>query len=156
MNDLIKKYKHKIMPREKSVEELIDYLKHKTDIVEIATTALLESYVKLMIFNIIHCLRNEKFAIPAHEFNFVAYKIIRNHKSNPYYQHDYVHFFDVQEDDFIFVIFETKTGVIHCNSGRLMLELHIEQGVSQYDYDNETLLFIDYLCSLDLYSNGDY
>ncbi|MEG6521901.1 hypothetical protein [Desulfotomaculum sp. 1211_IL3151] len=40
MNDLIKKYKHKIIPGEKSIEELIDYLKHKTDIVEIAATEL--------------------------------------------------------------------------------------------------------------------
>lgn len=207
MNNLIKKYKHKITPGEKSVEELIDYLKHKADIVEISTTELPKSYLQHMIFNVIHCLRNEKLNISIGEntniqpfknalkvstskvnkqggvhtdtaekirklteqsnsvpkesklttddLNFVAYKILKNPKSNSYYQYDYAHFI-VQGDDFIFVVFETTTGVIQSNSSKLMLELHIEQGVSQYDYDNETSLFINYLASLDQYANGDY
>lgn len=156
MNNLRKKYKHKITPGEKSIEELIEYLKHKTDIVEIATTVLPASYLHHMIYNVLHCLRNEELNISADELNFVIYKIIRNHKSNSYYQYDYAHLLDFQEDDFIFVVFETRTGVIHCNSGKLMIELIIEQGVSQYDYDNETRLFNVYLAYLDQYSNGDY
>ncbi|MEG6522252.1 hypothetical protein [Desulfotomaculum sp. 1211_IL3151] len=158
-----------------------------------------------MIFNVIHCLRNERLNIclgentnlhplkmtfklsraradkqggvhtdtaekirnltkqsdsvlnesklTTDDLNFVAYKIVNNPKSNSYYQYDYAHFI---ENDLIFVVLETKTGFIHSNSGKLMLELRIEQGVSQYDYDNQTLLFIDYLASLDLYSNDEY
>ena len=207
MNNLIKKYKHKIAPGEKSIEELVDYLKHKMDIVKIPTSVLPESYLKHIIFNVIHCLRNEELNISLgknidlHPFttalkvsksrtgkqegvhidtaekirnlnkqsydipkesnlttddlNFVTYKILKNPKSNSYYQYNYAHL-SVQGDDFIFVIFETRTGVIHCNSSKLMLELHIEQGISQFDYDNETILLIDYLSSLDQYSNGEY
>ncbi len=195
MNNLIKKYKHKIIPGEKSIVELIDYLKHKMNIMEIPTTALPEFYLQHMIFNVIFCLRNEKLNISigkntklhpfiaakvskyrtgeqvgAHkdksgkiknpdqesklttdDLNFIAYKILRNSKSNSYYQYD-----SFQGDRFIFVVFETRTGVIHCNSSKLMLELLIEQGVSQHDYDNETILFIDYLSSLDQYTNKEY
>lgn len=208
MNYLVNKYKSKVTPGERTVVELIDYLKNKMDVVEMPTSILPESYLQHMIFNVINCLRNEKLNISIGEnanrnpfiaalkvsktrvgkqggvrvaaaeenrklteqsaavakesklttddLNFVAYKIIKNPKSNSYYQYDYAHLFDFQEDNFIFVVFETKTGVIHSNSGKLLLELHIKQGVSQYDYDNETVLFIDYLSSLEHYSNGEY
>lgn len=153
---LLKKYKHKIIPGEKNVEELIDYLKHKVDIVEIATTELIKFILQHIIYNVVHCIRNQQLNLTAEELNFVAYKLIKNDKSNSYYQYDYVHIDDEQEDDLIFVVFEARTGSIYSNSNKLQLELFVEQGVSQYDYDNETLMLVSYLSYLDRYSNEEY
>lgn len=152
---LLKKYKHKIIPGEKNVDELIKYLKNKVNIVEISTTELVKPILQCITYNVVHCIRNEQLKLTADELNFVAHKLIRNDKSNSYYQYDYVHI-DEQEDDLIFVIFEMRTGNIYSNSNKLQLELFVEQGVSQYDYDNETLMLVSYLSYLDRYSNEEY
>jgi len=152
---LKKKYKHKITPGEKSVEELIEHLKHKVDIVEIATTELRKSILQHIIYNVINCIRNQQ-NLSADELNILAYKLIKNGKSNSYYQCNYAHISDDEEDDIIYVVIETKTGAIHSNSSKLLLELFVEQGISQYDYDNETLIFDAYLGYLDWYSNEEY
>lgn len=152
---LLKKYKHKIIPGEKNVDELIKYLKNKVDIVEISTTELVKSILQFITYNVVHCIRNKQPKLSEDELNFVAYKLIRNDKGNSYYQYDYVHI-NGQEDDLIFVVFETRTGSIYSNSNKLQLELFVEQGVSQYDYENETLVLISYLSYLDRYSNEEY
>ncbi|MCL6479491.1 MAG: hypothetical protein K6T65_13985 [Peptococcaceae bacterium] len=151
---LIVKYKHKIIPGEKNVDELIEYLKRKVDIVEISATELVNPILQFITYNVVHCIRNKQLKLTADELNFIAYKLIRNDKSTSYYQNDYVHVGE-QEDDIIFVVLETKTGSIYSNSNKLQLELFVEQGVSQYDYDNETLMLVSYLSYLDRYSNEE-
>jgi len=137
--DLLKKYKHKIMPGEKSIEELIDFLKQKVDIKEISTTDLPESIMKHIAFNAVHCLRNQRLNLTAREFNFIAYKVLKNDKSNLYYQSNYAHISNNEKGDIIYVVFETKTGCINSNCNRLLLELFIEQGISEFDYKNKTI-----------------
>ncbi|AAM25834.1 hypothetical protein M2349_002435 [Caldanaerobacter subterraneus subsp. tengcongensis MB4] len=154
--DLLKKYKHKITPGEKSIEELIDFLKQKVDIKEISTTDLPESIMKHIILNAVHCLRNQRLNLTAREFNFIAYKLFKNDKSNLYYQSNYAHISNNEKEDIIYVVFETKTGCIHSNCNRLLLELFIEQGISEFDYKNETPMFYAYLGYLDAYNNGEY
>lgn len=152
---LITKYKHKIIPGEKNADELIEHLKKKVYIVEIPPTELVNPILESITYNFVHCIRNKQLKLTAGELNLVAYKLIRNDKSTSYYQNDYVHVGE-QEDDIIFVVFETRTGSIYSNSDKLQLELFVEQGVSEYDYDNETLMLVSYLSYLDRYSNEKY
>ena len=53
------------MPGEKSIEELIDFIKQKVDIKEISTTDLPESIMKHIAFNAVHCLRNQRLNLTA-------------------------------------------------------------------------------------------
>lgn len=153
---LVKKYKHKITPGEKSVEKLIDFLKGKVDIEEIAITELMQSIIQSITYNVIHSLRNQELNLTAGELIFFAYKLSKSNKNSPYYQLDFANLSKDPEKDMIYVVFEKKTGVIHSNCNKLLKELFIEQGVSQYDYDNETSLLYGYLHYLDSYFQGHY
>ena len=148
------KNEHKITPGEKSVENLIDFLKGKVDIVETEITELTKSIFKHIIHNAVHGNQNQK-NLTANELNFIVYKVLKNNRSNSYYQ-SYIPKVDHSEDVTIYVVFEKKTRGIYTNSNILFLELSIERGVSQYDYDNDTDLFKGYLFYLDSYSKGEY
>lgn len=60
------------------------------------------------------------------------------------------------QDDRIYVVFEKGTGYIRSNNNKLLLELFLERGVSQYDFDNDTNWLRSYLFYLESYSNGEY
>lgn len=161
-DDLMKKYKHKITPGEKSVEELIDFLKGKVDIVETATTELDQSFYEYYIIG--NVVRGTNENLIANELNFIIYKVLKNNRSNPYYQCYVPNIRNPEnpenlknpEDAPIYVVFEKRTRRIYTNSNRLRLELYIERGVSQYDYDNDTDLLHSYLFYLHSYSTGEY
>lgn len=153
-NYVLMKNEHKITPGEKSVENLIDFLKGKVDIVETEITELTKSIFKHIIHNAVHGNQNQK-NLTANELNFIVYKVLKNNRSNSYYQ-SYIPKVDHSEDVTIYVVFEKKTRGIYTNSNILFLELSIERGVSQYDYDNDTDLFKGYLFYLDSYSKGEY
>ena len=59
-------------------------------------------------------------------------------------------------EKYIYVIFERNTGYISTNSAQLQLELSVEQGVSQYDYDNDTDMFLYYITCLDRLKKEEY
>ncbi len=155
-NYLRTRYKHLISPGEKSFNELKDLLKRKADVVEISVEELSESIQQHIIFNAVHSIRNEQLKLTAAELNLVAYKLINNDQSAGYYQYRYAHLSNLQEDDIIYVVFETRTGYINSNSNKLLVELMVGQGISQYDYDNDTLMFRAYLNHFDSYVTGEY
>lgn len=115
---------------------------------ETSAIELVGPTLRHIAYNIVHCLRNNQLKLTADKLKFVVYKLVRNDKSILYYQNDYVHV-GGREDDF----FETKTGSVYSNSNKLQLELFIKQGISKYDYDNETSMLIFYLSYLDQYCN---
>jgi len=148
------KNEHKITPGEKSVENLIDFLKGKVDIVETEITKLTKSIFKHIIQNVVHGNQNKENST-SNELDFIVYEVVKNNRSNSYYQ-SYIPKVDHSENVTIYVVFEKKTRGIYTNSNILFLELSIERGVSQYDYDNDTDLFKGYLFYLDSYSKGEY
>ena len=151
---LLKKYKSKIIPGEKSIEELIDYLKDRMDIVGITPSELSQAYYQSILFTFVHCIRNYKFNLTANEFDITINKILKNDKSIAYFEYERLSSESNQND--IFVVFEKKAGIIYTNNSKLFLELCIEQGVSQDDYDNETILFDAYLSYIGRYLHGEY
>ncbi|MDR3586982.1 MAG: hypothetical protein P4L59_16970 [Desulfosporosinus sp.] len=156
-NKLWEKYKHKIVPGEKSTEELINFLKDKVDVVEIDTTEFSRFFMERHIINIVHCVRNQELKLTANDLNIIAFNIIKDNRSNSYYQCRPVQrIANKHKNDMIYVVFEKRTGYIHSNSNKLLLELFIERGISQYDYDNDTNLLHSYLFYLDSYSKGEY
>lgn len=151
---LINKYKFKITPGEKTVEELILFLKGKVDITETVITELTQSILEHVKYNVIHGIRNQD-NLSADDLNFNVFKLLKNEKSNSYYQY-YVPNIANYNDNTIYIVFEKKTRSIYTNNNKLLLELFIERGISQYDYDNNTNLLSAYLFHLDTYSKGEY
>lgn len=60
------------------------------------------------------------------------------------------------EDNRIYAIMEEKTGYIGGNCNKLVLDLIIERGVKNSDYDNNTTGLLEYLSRIEALENGWY
>lgn len=100
--------------------------------------------------NAASCIRNTD-CITEQKMDFIAYQLVRNQKSEAYYQRR----FSTGPGD-IFFAYEQKTGYLYSNSGRLFLELNCARGVSEYDYEHNTVQLVEYLSCIDRLNNEDY
>nr|WP_294698766.1 hypothetical protein [uncultured Anaerostipes sp.] len=132
---LIKKYKNPSIIGEKSIEEVIDYLKQKFVIKDI-TQNISDIEMKICRFNIMHSLDGEN--ILPENIKFYAYRVEDSTASKRYYQ-------EMDDDEKIYVYIEEISRYIESNSSGLFTELELYKGISQYDYDNNTDKLIEYL-----------
>ena len=132
---LIKKYKNPSTIGEKSIEEVIDYLKQKFVIKDI-TQNISDIEMKICRFNIMHSLDGEN--ILPENIKFYAYRVEDSTASKRYYQ-------EMDDDEKIYVYIEEISRYIESNSSGLFTELELYKGISQYDYDNNTDKLIEYL-----------
>ena len=132
---LIKKYKNPSIIGEKSIEEVIDYLKQKFVIKDI-TQNISDIEMKICRFNIMHSLDGEN--ILPENIKFYAYRVEDSTASKRYYQ-------EMDDDEKIYVYIEEISRYIEPNSSGLFTELELYKGISQYDYDNNTDKLIEYL-----------
>lgn len=132
---LIKKYKNPSIIGEKSIEEVIDYLKQKFVIKDI-TQNISDIEMKICRFNIMHSLDGEN--ILPENIKFYAYRVEDSTASKRYYQ-------EMDDDEKIYVYIEKISRYIESNSSGLFTELELYKGISQYDYDNNTDKLIEYL-----------
>ncbi|MDR1159444.1 MAG: hypothetical protein LBK69_02355 [Syntrophomonadaceae bacterium] len=156
LNLLIKNHKHKIIPGKKSIEELLIYLKSKVDIIEISNCDIINTLLYREGITLVNSLYNHCLKLTLDELEYSIFHIINNEKSSYYYDNNYACISSVQTENIIFVAFEKQTRYIKSNSNKLMMELIIEQSITQYDYDNETSIFFDYLGRFDRYCKGEY
>ena len=133
---LIKKYKNPSIIGEKSIEEVIAYLKQKFVIKDI-TQKISDIEIKRFKFNIVHSLDGEN--ISPENIKFHAYCVEDSTASKEYYQE-----MDDEEKIYVYIIDETS-GYIESNCSGLFTELALYKGISQYDYDNNTDKLIEYL-----------
>ena len=132
---LIKKYKNPSIIGEKSIEEVIDYLKQKFVIKDI-TQNISDIEMKICRFNIMHSLDGEN--ILPENIKFYAYRVEDSTASKRYYQ-------EMDDDEKIYVYIEEISRYFESNSSGLFTELELYKGISQYDYDNNTDKLIEYL-----------
>ena len=132
---LIKKYKDPSIIGERSVEEVINYLKQKFIIKDIKQN-ISDDQKKVFIFNIIHSIHGEN--ILPKDIKIHAYSIECSTSSKIYYE-------EMNDDMKIYVYIDEYTGCIESNSVRLFIELALYKRISQYDYDNNTDKLIEYL-----------
>ncbi|OLA34871.1 MAG: hypothetical protein BHW38_02175 [Firmicutes bacterium CAG:321_26_22] len=128
VKSLIKKYKNPSIIGEKSIEEVIAYLKQKFVIKDI-TQKISDIEIKRFKFNIVHSLDGEN--ISPENIKFYA-------ASKEYYQ-------EMDDEEKIYVYIDETSGYIESNCSGLFTELALYKGISQYDYDNNTDKLIEYL-----------
>ncbi|WP_324823188.1 hypothetical protein [Sinanaerobacter sp. ZZT-01] len=145
---LYAKYKEQVLPGEKSLDQIIDFLKNKVDIEQINFNILPENIRSGSIYNVIHSLRNERIKEKTENLDFLVYKMIKNDRSSIYYS-SYIHTSPNQDYDIIYLIIEKSTMCLQSNCNRLITELLIYQGVSEYDYTNKTLMLYSYFSILE-------
>ncbi len=132
---LIKKYKNPSIIGEKSIEEVIAYLKQKFVIKDI-TQKISDIEIKRFKFNIVHSLDGEN--ISPENIKFYAYHVEDSTASKEYYQ-------EMDDEEKIYVYIDETSGYIESNCSGLFTELALYKGISQYDYDNNTDKLIEYL-----------
>lgn len=132
---LIKKYKNPSIIGEKSIEEVIAYLKQKFVIKDI-TQKISDIEIKRFKFNIVHSLDGEN--ISPENIKFHAYRVEDSTVSKEYYQ-------EMDDEEKIYVYIDETSGYIESNCSGLFTELALYKGISQYDYDNNTDKLIEYL-----------
>lgn len=132
---LIKKYKNPSIIGEKSIEEVIAYLKQKFVIKDI-TQKISDIEIKRFKFNIVHSLDGEN--ISPENIKFHAYRVEDSTASKKYYQ-------EMDDEEKIYVYIDEASEYIESNCSGLFTELALYKGISQYDYDNNTDKFIEYL-----------
>ena len=132
---LIKKYKNPSIIGEKSIEEVIAYLKQKFVIKDI-TQKISDIEIKRFKFNIVHSLDGEN--ILPENIKFYAYRVEDSTASKEYYQ-------EMDDEEKIYVYIDETSGYIESNCSGLFTELALYKGISQYDYDNNTDKLIEYL-----------
>ena len=135
VKSLIKKYKNPSIIGEKSIEEVIAYLKQKFVIKDI-TQKISDIEIKRFKFNIVHSLDGEN--ISPENIKFFAYRVEDSTASKEYYQ-------EMDDEEKIYVYIDETSGYIESNCSGLFTELALYKGISQYDYDNNTDKLIEYL-----------
>lgn len=135
VKSLIKKYKNPSIIGEKSIEEVIAYLKQKFVIKDIAQK-ISDIEIKRFKFNIVHSLDGEN--ISPENIKFYAYRVEDSTASKEYYQ-------EMDDEEKIYVYIDETSGYIESNCSGLFTELALYKGISQYDYDNNTDKLIEYL-----------
>ena len=135
VKSLIKKYKNPSIIGEKSIEEVIAYLKQKFVIKDI-TQKMSDIEIKRFKFNIVHSLDGEN--ISPENIKFYAYRVEDSTASKEYYQ-------EMDDEEKIYVYIDETSGYIESNCSGLFTELALYKGISQYDYDNNTDKLIEYL-----------
>ncbi len=148
--ELINRYKHLVTNRHlKTVDELSEFLENKLSAVPIAFSEFNQTTRKVMMMSIECKIKDEKLNLDLNDLEFLPYIIPKNGCGANYYNYPYTNA-ELRDKDMIYVILEKHINYyMHCNSPKLFLDLAIERGVSQYDYDNNTSKLILYLMNMD-------
>ena len=148
---LIAEYKPKIIPKSKNIMELQKWLECNVAVERMSVTDFTPAFINHLYYNVVHSHRNEELQLSEEDFDFIAYRLCPV-ESNA----EYAKALKATHEKYIYVVFETKTDFILSNSSKLFLELMIQCGVSQYDYDNNTLRLLEYVSCLNRYEKKEY
>ena len=151
LQNLIALYKPQIIPQQKSISDLQTWLQKRFDVEEIPLSEFSDAFWKQLTFSATNAITNRRFKITNDKLNFIAYRLPLTEKNKAFLNGT-----RNVKDQFIYVIFESNTGFISTNHAHLHLELSVEQGISQYDYDNDTEMLIYYITCMDKLQKKEY
>lgn len=129
----LEKYKTRIEPGTKSIEEIYMWLTERFDLIELSKEQIYQDYrIRNDVFkqNCLSLTNNNDFKIR-------AFQIVKNEKS-------YAYFEDEDEEELILWV-EDYSLTFDCSSNRLFRELMIEKGISQFDYEQNTPRLAEYI-----------
>lgn len=130
---IIDKYKSKVPVRERSVAEVIEWLKKKVDVEEISSDEISKQYNirnKMFLYNCKDITNKEDFLVK-------VFRVFRNEKSYKYYEECF--------DEELLLWLEETNFIIDTTSNLLYRELMIYKGISEYDYVNDTIKLSEYI-----------
>jgi len=153
VTNLIEQYKAEIIPVRKSFDEMLHLIASKADVEKIHISDFTDAFVKSLYFNARNAITNNSMQLSVDDFEFCAYSLMKSPKNNAYWNS--IACVDPSENS-IYIVLEKKTGFILTNHSKLHLELVIAQGISPYDYENDTDMLVFYLSCIDRLAKHEY
>ena len=147
--EVISNENSQVSPGFKSFEETLKWLSEKVDIIEIPLSSFTNFFLESQKFNAINAITNNNLHLSSEDFEFIAYKLLSTSKNEAYNE-------KLEDEKFVYILFELRTRYVISNSAKLQLEIVIQQGIGQYDYENNTEYLLYYISCIDRLKNKEY
>lgn len=141
---LKQQYFHRIRPLQ-SVHDVISAFQKKLDIVETELSESESIFLKMTMINLIYGHIKNPITSNLGNLNFISYEVVRNEKSDHYYNHMRIS----SGNQRILVIIEPQLNAITSNCQELKVDLIIECGIDTSHVNQETPEFFAYLMLFD-------
>lgn len=132
--------------RIKSVQELVDWMSGRLDVVEVPWSQL-DSCERAMHE------ANARILTGKPEGNFRCFRLLPTERNMRHFDGA---FRKEGLPERAYVVFEESVGCLYSSIGKLFLELKIERGFSMEDEADNTVVFQDYLASVRHLTLGEY
>ncbi|MFT9495718.1 hypothetical protein [Anaerosolibacter sp.] len=145
-------YLHEIRPLQ-SVNSVISAFQQKMDIVETELSESEAIFLKMTIINYVNAYSSNPIKNNLDNLdnlNFVSYAIVRNEKSDHYYNAMKK---IISDDERIIIIIESQLNEITSNCEELKVDMLIERGIDASHITQETPEFFAYLMLFDKYND---
>jgi hypothetical protein len=142
----------------KTVDEMIVFLEEEVSAIAIDFSQLSEGFQKGFHMGIDLYVESWQLNAKIKDLEFFAYLIPKNQKGSQYYQYPYEPMIvEGYGDDLICVILvKPLEDYIFCNCNKLFLDLCVERGIGEYDYENDTMKLVEYLSHFEFLENKWY
>lgn len=142
---LKQQYSHEIRPLQ-SVNDVIFAFQKKLDIVGTELSESEAIFLKMTIINYIYVHKNDPITSNLDNLNFISYEVVRNEKSDHYYNH--------MGNERILVIIESQLNEITSNCEELKVDMIIERGIDTSHVNQDTPEFFTYLMLFDSHNEN--
>ena len=137
-NLLIKKWKSRITPGTKNTDEVIAYLTERYDVVTVPYEVSFHPFRRQMM--------EARLEDTGAEHEFIVLRFLDTSKNAPIERS-----VRWQAGDTVDAVFERTQGLLECTHYRLALEIALQFGVSQADYDGNTETLLEYCAAMEHY-----
>ncbi len=146
---LKQQYSQEIRPLQ-SVNEVISAFQNKLDIVETELSESEAIFLKMTMINHIYVHKNDPITSNLDKLNFISYEVVRNKKSDHYYNHMRIS----SDNERILVIIESRLNEITSNCEELKVDMIIERGIDTFHVNQDTPEFFAYLMLFDSHNEN--
>lgn len=119
--------------RQIPLAEIVAGIKDRLGAVELPCEEI--PHLQMHLFNAVHLPRNEELGLTQDQLNIRALKIPITKKTAHYARRNFTSMVPPEEEDYIYLAFETQVGYTYSNSNKLFLEAKLAQGISQEEID---------------------
>lgn len=146
---LKQQYSHEIRPLQ-SVNDVISAFQKKLDIVETELSESESIFLNMTMINYIYEHIKKPITSNFDNLNFISYEVVRNEKSDHYYNHMGIS----SGNERILVIIEPQLNEITSNCEELKVDMLIERGIDTSHVNQDTPEFFVYLMLFDSHNEN--
>lgn len=149
-------YGNKVRPR-KNFDETCDFLEKKLNAKQLNSDLISESMRNFLMYNIKMYSKTHGIELNLDDLDIILYIIPKDGYGKKYYKENYTSTSITGYKDYIYIILVKQLEYyMECNCGVLFIDVAIERGISDYDVENQTIKYIEYLSRIEAKENNYY